>query len=106
METKLRRAKNANSAHVAKWETDLAYWREVRDEQIASGVNPNYSKDDVEKGDVVILRGSRRHPVLRVSEKTVTVGLFRGNSGKWMEHRVRYFEIWQVVKPEREGCDG
>lgn len=105
MEKELRRWRDSNpsSPHVADLEHKLSYWRKVREQQIADGVAPNYGPQDVEAGGAVLIDGSW-HPVFRVNEKTVSVGLFKGQSGKWMQHRYPYHRV-QRVHPKPESGD-
>lgn len=51
---------------------DLAYWRNVRDEQVAGGEATNYGPDTVSKGDAVKIRGQWRR-VVRANAKSVSV---------------------------------
>lgn len=55
---------------IAQLETDIAYWKAVRAQQIADGVATNYSRDTVKKGDLVKIRGSWC-VVARANAKTV-----------------------------------
>lgn len=51
---------------------DLAFWRNVRDEQIATGQATNYGPETVSKGDAVKIRGHWRR-VVRANLKSVSV---------------------------------
>ena len=50
----------------------LAYWEQVRADQIASGQAPGYSAENVQKGDAVKIRGTW-YKVARANAKTVSV---------------------------------
>lgn len=51
---------------------DLAFWRNVRDEQVANGEATNYGPETVSKGDAVLIRGQWRR-VARANAKSVSV---------------------------------
>lgn len=68
--------KSKRAAHFAprldEMRDQLAYWQQVRDDQIASGQATGYSPESVKKGDAVKIRGSW-HKVARANAKTVSV---------------------------------
>lgn len=59
--------------HLAEGEDQLAYWKGVRAEQIASGKVVEYSKDSISAGDMVQVGGSGWWMVVRANAKTVSV---------------------------------
>lgn len=65
----------------------LAYWEQVRADQIATGTATGYSPATVHKGDAVKIRGHWRR-VARVNSKTVSV-----ETGYSWTDRVAYAEI-------------
>lgn len=67
---------------------DLDYWRQVRAEQVASGVATNYGPDTVKAGDLVKV-GGQWLAVVRANVKTVTVLGFFGHPGTTPWHQVR-----------------
>ena len=72
--TEEQKAKRA--AHYAprldEMRDQLAYWQQVRDDQIASGQATGYSPETVKKGDAVKIRGTW-YKVARANAKTVSV---------------------------------
>ncbi|QYN17519.1 DUF3560 domain-containing protein [Amycolatopsis sp. DSM 110486] len=73
----------------AKYETDLTYWRGVREQQIADGVATNYSRDTIGKGDFVRYGGTW-YPVMRVNDKSVSIPSIVG--GTWSD-TAKYHEL-------------
>lgn len=64
---------------------DLAYWQDVRAQQLADGTATNYGRHNVATGDQVQVRG-RWYPVLRANAKTVSVrGEFGARTTPWHE---------------------
>jgi hypothetical protein len=51
---------------------ELAFWQQVRDEQVASGVTTNFGPADIAAGDLVLFRSTWCR-VLRANQTTVTV---------------------------------
>lgn len=93
-ETDLRRG-NVRADERPQREAELEYWRAVRQRQIAEGQAPVYSKDTIRKGDLV-QRRNRAHSwerVVRVNAKSVSVGLWKEQSGKWNTTTVPYHQI-------------
>ena len=61
------------AAQLASTDDQLAYWREVRESQVASGVAAGLGPESVRVGDLVQVKGWRWERVARVNRKTVTV---------------------------------
>ena len=73
----------------------LAYWEQVRADQIATGRATGYNRDNIAKGDAVKVRGYW-HKVARVNAKTVSVE----TAYSWTD-RVTYAEIQDHRTPEQ-----
>lgn len=59
-------------AELARVRDGIAYWEQVRAEQVASGEATDYGREDIAKGDAVKVSGQWRE-VVRVNAKTVSV---------------------------------
>lgn len=57
---------------LAELHDELAYWEGVRAEQIAAGAAPGYTREQINRGDAVKIRGNWRR-VVRVNAKSVSV---------------------------------
>lgn len=68
----------AKNAELERTRADLTYWNGVRAQQIADGVAPGYSAENVAKGDRVQIGGTW-YPVARANAKTVAVHLVHRN---------------------------
>lgn len=75
---------------------DLAYWRQVREQQIADGTATNYGRETVRKGDAVKIGGTW-HRVERANAKTVAVPSGYG----WTNNAP-----WHQVTDHRPAADG
>jgi len=85
-EQKAARAK-ANADKLAQMRDQLAYWEQVRADQIATGKATGYGPDQISKGDQVKIRG-HWYPVVRANPKTVSVQSVHG----WTD-RAPYAEV-------------
>ena len=70
------------AARMAARADDIAYWTEIREQQIAAGEAANYSRDTVAAGDQVLYR-RQWYPVRRANAKTVTIPSIVG--GSWTD---------------------
>mgnify|MGYP006894059200 FL=1 len=70
-EQKAKRAKHY-APKLDELRDQLAYWEQVRADQIATGTATGYSRDTIAKGDAVKIRGHWAK-VARVNAKTVSV---------------------------------
>ena len=80
--------------HIAEKRDQITYWEAVRAEQIATGQATGHSRDTVQKGDRVKIRGQWRE-VVRVNAKTVSV-----TTGYTWTDTAPYAEIQQHQRPE------
>ena len=72
-------------AQLERERADLAYWTDIRREQVAAGIATNYGPESVVAGDLVKVRGDWV-PVVRANPKTVTVtGMFGNSTTPWHE---------------------
>lgn len=81
-------------AEQAELRDQLTYWEAVRAEQIASGIASNHSRETIQKGDRVKIRGHWRE-VVRANPKTVSV-----TTGYSWTDTAPYAEIQQHHRPE------
>lgn len=79
---------------------DLAYWTQVRAEQIAAGEATDYSRDTVAVGDLVKIRGQWRI-VARCNVKTVAV-----QTGYSWTDKAPWYEVQAHRRPVRQAEDG
>lgn len=70
------------AARMAARADDIAYWTEIREQQIAAGEATNYSRDTITPGDQVCYRG-QWYPVRRANAKTVSIPSIVG--GSWTD---------------------
>lgn len=64
--------RTTHAARAAELADQIAYWKQVREEQIASGAAPGFGPETIVKGDQVKISGSWWE-VARVNPKTVSV---------------------------------
>lgn len=81
-------------ALLAETVDQLAYWRSVREQQVADGVASDFSPESIKKGDLVLTRWTSWAQVLRVNPKTVTIRHEFGQA------KVPYAEIKQIKAAE------
>ena len=70
------------TARMAARAADIAYWTEIREQQIAAGQATNYSRNTIAPGDQVLYR-RQWYPVRRANAKTVTIPSIVG--GSWTD---------------------
>lgn len=70
------------TARMADRAADIAYWTEIRAEQIAAGQATDYSRDTIAPGDQVCYR-RQWYPVRRANAKTVSIPSIVG--GSWTD---------------------
>lgn len=86
------------SAWWAYYAGQIAYWTEVRAEQIRDGVTPGHSRDTVDPGDFARVRG-RWCYVVRANVKTIAVP--NGVGGDWTD-TTPYAEVRELAKAGTE----
>lgn len=72
----------------------LAYWRSIREEQVAAGVATNFGPESVKQGDRLLTNWGGWAVVTRVNRKTVTV------EHRYGQAKVPYAEIKKVQAGE------
>lgn len=82
---------------LARTTAELEHWRSVRAEQLAAGIATNYSRDSVQRGDLVQIRGQWRK-VVRTNTKTVAVETGYSWTDKTPWHEVRDHRSAAVAK--------
>ncbi|MER7115505.1 DUF3560 domain-containing protein [Saccharomonospora azurea] len=105
LEADMRRFKRqkSTSPYVEDTRNKLAYWREIRAEQIASGEAPNFTREDVAVGGWVKgWVGDRYYRIVRVNKATVTIATTRSaiNPDDWLTNRLEYHRISGYLTPE------
>ena len=96
--------RQAITERMAQRADDLAYWRAVRADQIATGDTGNYSRDTIATGDQVKIRFHGWVPVLRVNAKTVSVETPAPYGGRMIRGTIPYQEI-QDHRPHTDNND-
>ncbi|MDQ0376586.1 DUF3560 domain-containing protein [Amycolatopsis thermophila] len=102
LEAKLRR-RSLNEEYRAKYENELAYWRGVREQQIAAGEVVEYGPHNVAvDGWVKGWAGSGWFRVVRVNKTTVTLATTRSaiDETKWLTNTLPYHRITGYRAPE------
>lgn len=105
LEADLRRfeRQGSTSPHVEDTRNKLAYWREVRAEQIASGEAPHFTREDVAVGGWVKgWGGDQYYRIVRVNKATVTIATTRSaiNPDDWLTSKLEYHRIAGYLTPE------
>jgi hypothetical protein len=88
-----RRSSAQLEANLAHATSQLEYWTDVRDKQVAAGARNHYGPSDVHRGDRVQARGYWR-TVARVNRTTVSV-----ETGYSWTDRVPFYEITGLESP-------
>ena len=70
------------TARIAARADDIAYWAEIREQQIAAGQATDYSRETIAPGDLVCYR-RQWYPVRRANAKTVSIPSIVG--GSWTD---------------------
>lgn len=96
-ELKAARAKRAEP-RLAELRDQLEFWEGVRAEQIADGTATGYTRDQIQKGDLVKVRGYWRE-VVRANPKTVSV-----RTGYSWTDTAPYAEIQEHKRPWLEAA--
>ncbi|WP_430648118.1 DUF3560 domain-containing protein [Agromyces sp. GXS1127] len=91
-ELKAARAKRA-APRLAELRDQLAYWEGVRAQQIADGTATGYTRQQIQKGDLVKIRGNWRE-VVRANVKTVSL-----TTGYSWTDTAPYAEIQEHKRP-------
>lgn len=82
-----------NPDYRAMRENELAYWEQVREQQLATGDALSHSQDTIKKGDIVQVSGMHCR-VVRANKQTVTVDYDMSH------HRVPYHDITKHIPAE------
>ena len=80
------------AARMAQRAEDIAYWTQVRQQQIASGDTTNYTRDTISVGDLVRGRHDDWYRVRRVNPKSVTVE-YPAYGGGTLTHTIKYAHL-------------
>lgn len=81
------------AARMAQRADDLAYWRGIRQDQIAAGQAGDYSRDTITKGDQVKIRHHGWVTVTRANKVTVTIETPAPFGGRMISGTVPYHEL-------------
>lgn len=102
-------------ARVAQRDSEIAYWKRVRQSQIDEGLTPGWGREDFTVGDFVRLGGKSWRQITRVNAKSVSVvnisrpaGDLHTIAGKLTvareigaDHPVRYHDITALMSEEQ-----
>ncbi len=100
LEAELRQLERAGAAgdRLAELDHTLAYWRQVKADQVASGEVVSYDNTTVQAGDRV-RTGNRWYTVARVNQRTVSVSLGPGSGGRARTATLPFHKIVELRGP-------